>query len=86
MARDAAIADISDAELVKMHDDAKRELFNLRFQLATGQLDNTARLGEVRREVARAKTEMRSREIAAAEAMAATSSGPGAGQNQGDAQ
>ncbi|MEM9563742.1 MAG: 50S ribosomal protein L29 [Actinomycetota bacterium] len=68
---DAAITDISDAELVKMHDDAKRELFNLRFQLATGQLDNNARLGQVRKDVARAKTEMRSREIAAAEAIAA---------------
>jgi large subunit ribosomal protein L29 len=81
MARDAAINDISDAELVKMHDDAKRELFNLRFQLATGQLDNTARLKEVRKEVARAKTEMRTREIAAAEALASS----GAAQSQGDA-
>ena len=71
MARDAAITDISDAELVSMHDEAKREMFNLRFQLATGQLDNTARLGQVRKEVARAKTEMRAREIAAAEALAA---------------
>ena len=79
MARDAAITDITDAELVKMHDDAKRELFNLRFQLATGQLDNTARLAEVRKEVARAKTEMRSREIAAAEAMTAA-----AGATEGD--
>lgn len=81
MARDAAINDISDAELVKMHDDAKRELFNLRFQLATGQLENTARISEVRKEVARAKTEMRTREIAAAEAMAASGAAP----NQGDA-
>lgn len=79
MARDAAIADISDAELVKMHDDAKRELFNLRFQHATGQLENTTRLREVRKEVARAKTEMRAREIAVAEALAA------AGSNEGDA-
>ena len=81
MARDAAITDISDAELVKMHDDAKRELFNLRFQLATGQLDNTSRLGQVRKEVARAKTEMRAREIAAAEALAAQA----APQTEGDA-
>jgi large subunit ribosomal protein L29 len=70
VAKDAAITDISDAELVKMHDDAKRELFNLRFQLATGQLENTARIGQVRKDVARAKTEMRTREIAAAEALA----------------
>ncbi len=67
---DAAITDISDAELVSMLNDAKKELFNLRFQLATGQLDNTARLSQVKREVARAKTEMRSREIAAAEKIA----------------
>ncbi len=72
---DAAITDISDAELVKMHDDAKRELFNLRFQHATGQLENSARISQVRKEVARAKTEMRSREIAAAEALAASGSG-----------
>ncbi len=69
---DAAITDISDAELVKMHDDSKQELFNLRFQLATGQLENSARISQVKREVARAKTEMRSREIAAAEALAAS--------------
>ena len=72
---DAAITDISDAELVKMHDDAKRELFNLRFQHATGQLENSARISQVRKEVARAKTEMRSREIAAAEALAASGTG-----------
>lgn len=68
---DAAITDISDAELVSMLNDAKRELFNLRFQLATGQLDNTVRIKQVKRDVARAKTEMRSREIAAAEQLAA---------------
>ena len=69
---DAAITDISDAELLQMHDDSKQELFNLRFQLATGQLENSARISLVKREVARAKTEMRSRELAAAEAMAAS--------------
>ena len=67
---DAAITDITDAELVKIHDEAKKELFNLRFQLATGQLENTARLKEVKKEVARAKTEMRAREIVAAEQLA----------------
>ena len=68
---DAAITDITDAELVSMLNTAKKELFNLRFQLATGQLDNTARIKQVKREVARAKTEMRSREIRAAEALTA---------------
>ena len=72
---DAAITDISDAELVSMLNDAKKELFNLRFQLATGQLDNTARIKEVKRDVARAKTEMRSREIAAAEKLVGSDSG-----------
>ncbi len=74
---DAAITDISDAELVSMLEDAKRELFNLRFQLATGQLDNTARISHVKREVARAKTEMRSREIVAAEQLAAAGTDSG---------
>ena len=83
MARDAAITDISDAELLQMHDEAKRELFNLRFQHATGQLENTARIREVRKDVARARTEMRSREIAAAEAVAATAST--AASSEGDA-
>lgn len=45
--------------------ESKEELFNLRFQFATNQLDNTARLGEVRREVARIATIMREMEIAA---------------------
>jgi len=43
--------------------EARRELFNLRFQRATGQLDNTARLGQVRREVARALTFLRQRDL-----------------------
>lgn len=75
MASDAAITAINDAELLKLHDEAKKELFNLRFQYATGQLENTARMAQVRKEVARARTEMRSREIAAAEALAAASEG-----------
>ena len=48
--------------------EAKEELFNLRFQFATGQLDNPARLKQVRRDIARMLTELRAREIAAAEA------------------
>ena len=50
--------------------DAKQELFNLRFQLVTGQLDNVARIGQVRKEVARIRTILREQEIAAAEAAA----------------
>jgi large subunit ribosomal protein L29 len=52
-----------EARLVEM----KAELFNLRFQHVTGQLDNYARLGQLRRDVARALTVMRAREIQAAE-------------------
>jgi large subunit ribosomal protein L29 len=59
---------LGDRELVERLGEARRELFNLRFALATGQLDNSARLGEVRREIARLATFLREREIAAAEA------------------
>ena len=46
----------SDAELVQALVDAKKELFNLRFQNATNQLDNTARIKDVRRNIARIQT------------------------------
>jgi large subunit ribosomal protein L29 len=59
---------LGDNELVERLSEARRELFNLRFQLATGQLDNSARLGMVRRDIARLATFLREREIAAAEA------------------
>ncbi|HSF84905.1 MAG TPA: 50S ribosomal protein L29 [Acidimicrobiia bacterium] len=55
----------SYAELSELLDEAKEELFNLRFQLATNQLDNTTRLREVRRDIARIRTVMREQEIAA---------------------
>lgn len=55
---------MSDAELVEQHDELKEELFNLRFRLATGQLDNYARLGQVRRDIARVLTVQRERELA----------------------
>ena len=51
-------------------DNAREELFNLRFQNVTGQLSNYSRLGQVRKDIARVHTELRSREIAAAEALA----------------
>ena len=58
-------------ELRELHDDeldtrlreAKEELFNLRFQMATGQLDNNRRLQTVRRDIARIYTVMREREL-----------------------
>jgi len=55
-------------ELETRLNDTRQELFNLRFQLVTGQLDNSARIGEVRRTVARMETILREREIEAAEA------------------
>ncbi len=64
------IIGLSDDELVDRLAESRRELFNLRFQLATGQLDNTARMGEVRKDIARLLTVLRDREIAQAEALA----------------
>ena len=54
-------------ELESRLGDTRQELFNLRFQLVTGQLDNNARIGQVRRQVARIETILREREIVAAE-------------------
>ncbi len=51
-------------ELEEALAESKEELFNLRFQLATNQLDNTSRIREVRRDIARIKTVMREQEIA----------------------
>ena len=48
--------------------EARAELFNLRFQMATGQLDNTARVKEVKKDIARIQTEMRDRELKAVQA------------------
>ena len=45
--------------------EARAELFNLRFQMATGQLDNTTRVKEVKKDIARIQTEMRAREMSA---------------------
>ena len=48
--------------------EARAELFNLRFRMATGQLDNTARIKQVKKDIARIQTEMRDRELKAAQA------------------
>ena len=66
-----SLRDVGDGELLDKLAEAKEELFNLRFQHVTGQLDNSARLGAVRKQVARINTELREREIAAAEALMA---------------
>ena len=65
----AEIRDLGDDALLQRLVDAKQELFNLRFQHVTGQLDNYSRLGELKREIARINTELRTREIAAHEAL-----------------
>lgn len=56
--------DMTDEELVKKVSDYKEELFNLRFQMATGQLDNPMRIRDVKKNIARCKTVQRQREIA----------------------
>jgi large subunit ribosomal protein L29 len=61
------LRELNDTELEHRLGETKEELFNLRFQIATGQLDNVARIPQVRREVARIETLLREREIAAAE-------------------
>ncbi len=60
------IRDMSDAELDGKLKDLKEELFNLRFQAATGQLENPMRIPEVRKNIARIKTISRERELQAA--------------------
>lgn len=56
---------MTDEEIARKLDEMHQELFNLRFQLATGQLRNTARLSQVRRDIARLRTILRERELAA---------------------
>jgi large subunit ribosomal protein L29 len=67
MTRARELRELNDVELEHRLTEAKEELFNLRFQNATGQLDNTARLGQVRKDIARVESLLREREIAAAE-------------------
>lgn len=59
------LRELSDAELEKRARDLKEELFNLRFQNVTGQLENPMRLRQVRRDLARVKTIQRERELMA---------------------
>ena len=59
------IREMTADELNSKLADLKAELFNLRFQMATSQLDNTARVGQVKKDIARIQTEMRARELSA---------------------
>ena len=54
---------LDDGQLVEHVRDARQEVFNLRFQLATGQLENTARVGEAKKDLARGLTIARTRGI-----------------------
>jgi large subunit ribosomal protein L29 len=68
------LRELTTAELVEALTEAKEERFNLRFQVATNQLDNTARLQSVKKEIARILTVMRERELAEAATTAAEES------------
>jgi large subunit ribosomal protein L29 len=57
------LRDMSNEELMKELNDFKSELFSLRFQLATGQLENTARIKFVRKDIARVKTVLAERKL-----------------------
>ena len=61
----AEIRELSADDLQSKLKEARAELFNLRFQMATGQLDNTARVKQVKKDIARIQTEMRARELSA---------------------
>jgi large subunit ribosomal protein L29 len=69
--RAAELRELNDTELEHRLGEAKEELFNLRFQNATGELDNISRIPQVKRDVARIETLLREREIAAAEQLEA---------------
>jgi large subunit ribosomal protein L29 len=61
----AEIRELSAEDLSAKLKEAREELFNLRFQMATSQLDNTARVRLVKKDIARIQTEMRARELRA---------------------
>ena len=68
MATAAELREADETELETRLTEAKQELFNLRFQIVTGQLDNSARINAVRKDIARILTVLREKEIEAAEA------------------
>ena len=57
------VHDLEDAQLVEFADNSRKELFNLRFQHATGQLENTARLKQAKKDLARGLTIARQRGV-----------------------
>jgi large subunit ribosomal protein L29 len=75
MTRVAEFRDLGDQELIERLESNKEELFNLRFQLATGQLDNPMRIKQIRHDVARILTVLRERRIDAARSAAGMEEG-----------
>lgn len=69
MNKNKSFATLDDADLIEQIDESRAELFNLRFQFATGQLDDSSAIQKGTKKIARLLTELRSREIAAAEAL-----------------
>jgi large subunit ribosomal protein L29 len=67
LTRLAELRDLPDDELLARLESEKEELFNLRFQLATGQLDNPMRIKAVRHDIARIRTVLTERELVAQE-------------------
>lgn len=67
MSKAAEIRELNDAELANKLRESKEELFNLRFQLATGQLEDASRIDVLKKDIARCRTLLREREIALAE-------------------
>lgn len=82
MARSKRLSDLNDVELREKLDEAKDDLFNLRFQSVIGQLDNHSLISETKKETARLLTELRAREIAEAEALAGQAGSGQAGSGQ----
>jgi large subunit ribosomal protein L29 len=72
----AELRDLTDEQLVERAESAKEELFNLRFQLATGQLDDSSSIKKIRHEIARIATVMRERDIEATSVAAAAEQAP----------
>ena len=68
----AEVKDMSNADLEAKLKDSRVELFNLRFQHATGQLDNPGKIGVVKKDIARLHTEVRARQIKAEREAAAS--------------
>jgi large subunit ribosomal protein L29 len=73
----AELRELTDEQLIERAESAKEELFNLRFQLATGQLDDSSSIKKIRHEIARIATLMRQRDMEAAR-LAAMDAGPDA--------